>query len=46
MKTMDPFAILGIEPGVSMQEIRQAWLDQLQAWHPDIPEAQHATHPR
>jgi curved DNA-binding protein CbpA len=35
MKAIDPFAILGIERGASMPEIRQAWLDQLQAWHPD-----------
>jgi hypothetical protein len=35
MKAINAFAILGIEPGATMQGIRQAWLDQLQAWHPD-----------
>jgi hypothetical protein len=35
MRAMDPFAVLGIEPGASAQEAGAAYRDLAKRWHPD-----------
>jgi hypothetical protein len=34
--TMDPYAVLGVEPGASPDEIAHAYRERAKEWHPDI----------
>lgn len=39
----DPWSVLGVEPGASAAEIREAWRRQVSHWHPDRNPSPNAT---
>jgi curved DNA-binding protein CbpA len=32
---MDPWSLLGIDPGASARQVHEAWRRQVGKWHPD-----------
>ena len=39
---MDPYSILGIQPGASTEEIKRAYRKKAQQWHPDLNKSEEA----